>query len=248
MTDAAMPLTAQASQFVASVLQHHPAIAVFDCDGTLWAGDAGEEFLRWALRRRLLPEAAARWITRRYRDYKAGRVSEETICGEMVTIHEGLDAAMLQREADEFFAAEFAGAIFPEMRELVAQLHRSGCPVWAVSSTNEWVIRAAGRYFEFSAERVVAASVHCPGGVASGRLRRVPTDEDKAVAIRELIGSAVDAAFGNSIHDAAMLALAAHAYAVNPNPDLQQLAQQRGWNVYYPRGEASRPGEMPDAR
>ena len=31
-----------------------------------------------------------------------------------------------------------------------------------------------------------------------------------------------------------MLSLARNAFAVNPNPDLQELAEERGWAVYWP--------------
>jgi phosphoserine phosphatase len=96
------------------------------------------------------------------------------------------------------------------------------------------------RYFDIPAGRVVAASVASNDGVASGRLLRVPTDEDKAVAIREVVGGSVDVVFGNSMHDAAMLEIATHAFAVNPNPDLQQLARERGWNIYFPMGTTAR--------
>jgi phosphoserine phosphatase len=64
---------------------------------------------------------------------------------------------------------------------------------------------------------------------------RVPTDELKAAAIREVIGRAPDAVFGNSLHDAAMLELARHPFAINPNPDLESLARERGWTVYQPQ-------------
>ena len=37
----------------------------------------------------------------RYRRYKAGKVSEDDMCGEMVTMHKGLsDAAMMQAATD----------------------------------------------------------------------------------------------------------------------------------------------------
>jgi phosphoserine phosphatase len=35
-----------------------------------------------------------------------------------------------------------------------------------------------------------------------------------------------------------MLATAKHAFAVNPNPDLAELAAKRGWTIYYPDGMA----------
>jgi phosphoserine phosphatase len=37
-----------------------------------------------------------------------------------------------------------------------------------------------------------------------------------------------------------MLAMAKHAIAVNPNPDLELTARERGWQVYFPEGVRSR--------
>ncbi len=230
--------TPTAVSFVESVLRLQPRVAVFDCDGTLWAGDAGEEFLYWEIQRGLLPEPVVRWIQPRYRDYKDGLVSEEAMCGEMVTIHEGLRASELFSAAEEFFQEKFAGAIFPEMLEVTRRLGEAGCRLWAVSSTNEWVVRAGTRRFGIPDEHILAACVYCESGIASGRLWRVPTDDDKAVAIREVVADKVDAAFGNSGHDEAMLALARHAFAINPNPELQKTAEERGWTIYFPMEKA----------
>jgi len=58
--------------------------------------------------------------------------------------------------------------------------------------------------------------------------------QGKAAAIREVIQRVPDAVFGNSIHDAAMLEMGRHPYAVNPNPDLRELARDRSWTVYQP--------------
>jgi len=33
-----------------------------------------------------------------------------------------------------------------------------------------------------------------------------------------------------------MLAMAEYAFAVNPNPDLEVTARQRGWSIYFPDG------------
>jgi phosphoserine phosphatase len=65
-------------------------------------------------------------------------------------------------------------------------------------------------------------------------LIRVPSGPGKANAIREFIAPRVDAVFGNSVHDVDMLELARHPFAVNPNPDLQRIADQRGWTIYQP--------------
>ena len=55
-----------------------------------------------------------------------------------------------------------------------------------------------------------------------------------AWALREMAGKTIDAAFGNSRWDADMLAEARHGFAVNPNPDLEAAARERGWTVYFP--------------
>jgi phosphoserine phosphatase len=67
-------------------------------------------------------------------------------------------------------------------------------------------------------------------------LIRVPSGRGKAVAIAEVVQKQVDVCFGNSIHDAAMLELARHPFVVNPNPDLEKIAQEKSWHIYWPSG------------
>src|SRR5713101_9451214 len=121
--------------FVRSVLQLRPQLAVFDCDGTLWPGDAGAGFFEWELSRGVVSDEIVRWARARYADYLAGKVSEDDMCAEMVTLHKGLPEADVLCVARQYFEANFVGRIFPEMQRLVAELQASGCEVWAVSST-----------------------------------------------------------------------------------------------------------------
>jgi phosphoserine phosphatase len=227
-------LAPAALNFIQSVLRLEPKLAVFDCDGTLWSGDAGEGFFNWELDQGLVSDDVVAWARPRYADYKAGKVDEEVMCGEMVTMHRGLPMRKVAHAAAEYFNGIFAPNIFPEMRALLAQLKTSGCEVWAVSSTNEWVIRAAAKHFALDADKIIAAAAEIDHGIITDRLIRVPSGEDKPRAIREVIGRTPDAAFGNSRFDTEMLAMARAAFAINPNPDLKQTAQSRGWPVYQP--------------
>jgi HAD superfamily phosphoserine phosphatase-like hydrolase len=224
----------KAAEFVDSVLRSQPRLATFDCDGTLWAGDAGEGFFDWELQQHLVSDEIVRWARPRYADYKAGRVDEDTMCAEMVTMHRGLAEGEVQRAANQYFDENFVGQIFPEMRELVRRLRESGCDVWAVSSTNEWVIRAGMRHCGIAEDHVLAAAVEIDDGRITDRLVHVPTGEGKPRAIRAVIRRAPDVAFGNSRWDAEMLEIAGHAFAVNPNSDLQEIAKARRWPVYFP--------------
>lgn len=228
------PATLKVARFIDSVLHLQPRLAVFDCDGTLWSGDAGEGFFDWELGRGIVPDEIVRWARPRYADYKAGNVDEDTMCGEMVTMHRGLPEAVVQRAANQYFQENFVSRIFFEMRELVRRLMKARCEVWAVSSTNEWVIKAAMKHFGIAENRILAASVQIEDGRVTDRLVRVPSGAGKPKAIQEGIAKTPDVAFGNSRWDTEMLQLARHAFAVNPNPDLEKTARERKWRVYWP--------------
>lgn len=232
-------LRGQAVQFIESVLALKPALAVFDCDGTLWSGDAGADFFYWEIERGLVDGAVAEWALARYEEYKAGKVNEEQMCGEMVIMNRGISHEALQRAAAEFFDEVVSPRVFPEMQELTRGLTAQGCDVWAVSSTNNWVVEVGAAHFGIAPDHVLAACVHLDGGGASDRLIRVPTDEVKALAIQEVIGKPVDAVFGNSVHDQAMLEMARYPFCVNPNADLERIARECGWPVYWPESIVS---------
>ena len=225
-------------KFIDTVLALNLRVAAFDCDGTLWSGDAGETFFSWEIKHGVVSDQVARAMQARYADYKAGKVSEEDMCGEMVTMHAGITESAMMDAATEFMKSSFPGQVFEEMKQLVHQLHGQGCQVWAVSSSNEWVIRVGMRLFGIEADRILAAKVALENGVVTDRLVRVPSGPGKTKALAEVANRRIDAAFGNSKWDTEMLAYATHAFAVNPNRDLEATARERGWTVYFPDGTA----------
>jgi HAD superfamily phosphoserine phosphatase-like hydrolase len=231
-------LTPRQTKFIESVLNLRPRVATFDCDGTLWSGDAGEGFFSWEMEQGLVSEQVARWARARYADYKAGNVAEDVMCGEMVTMHRGLREELVQQASDAYFSQAVAPNIFPEMRELVQRLRQSGCDVWAVSSSNQWIIRSAMKVFAIPQNRILAAEVAVENGIITDHLLRVPSGPGKVEAIRSVLESSSDhrpdCAFGNAIWDREMLAMSKHAFAINPNPNLQEIAIANGWTVYQP--------------
>jgi HAD superfamily phosphoserine phosphatase-like hydrolase len=222
------------SEFHAAVHALSPKVAVFDCDGTLWSGDAGSGFMQWTIETGLVSREATDWIDARYRGYLKGEVSEIAICGEMVQMYQRLREEEMRRAAKTFFEAQIERNIFPEMMALVEQLRGKGVDIWAVSSTNNWVIEEGMRQFEIPPERVLAARVEVKDGVVTNTLLDVPTDEGKVTALHRAGVTAPDVVFGNSVHDAAMLAIARQAFPVNPTPALVERSAQEGWAVYYP--------------
>jgi len=221
-------------KFIDSVLRLEPQVAAFDCDGTLWSGDAGETFFDWEIKRGVVSAEIGRAMRARYAEYKAGKVSEDDMCGEMVTMHKGLTDTAAMAAATEFMSSAFPGRVFPEMQELVRQLQANDCDVWAVSSSNEWVIRAGMTWFNIPEDRILAAKVELENGVVTDRLIRIPSGPGKPVALQEVVRKPIDAAFGNAKWDTEMLAMAKYAFAVNPNSDLEAVASRLGWKIYFP--------------
>ena len=226
--------SSRTTEFLRSVLRLQPRFAVFDCDGTLWEGDAGFGFFDWELTRGVVRDDVVRWARARYTDYLAGKVSEDDMCAEMVTINRGLAAGDVMRAAQEFFDETMAGGFFSEMQDLVLRLQDAGCEVWAVSSTSEWVIQAGMKHFGIPANRVLAAAVAVEDGKVTDKVIRVPSGKGKPQAIREVIARTPDAVFGNSIWDADMLEIARYPFVINPTPELLTIAVERKWPVYHP--------------
>ena len=238
VSSAVQPHILSTAEFHAAVDELAPQTAVFDCDGTLWSGDAGTGFMRWSIETGLLEREAIDWLDERYRGYLRGDVSEIDICGEMVQVYQGLRESEVRAAAAEFFRTRIENNIFPEMFALVRQLQARSVQLWAVSSTCDWVVEEGVRRFEIPAERILAARVAVVDGRVTRTLLDVPTDEAKVASLARVGIAQPDAVFGNSIHDAAMLAIARRAFPIDPTPALLQRCAQEGWPVYYPASVA----------
>jgi phosphoserine phosphatase len=230
------PWTGEALQ--RKVLELKPRVAVFDCDGTLWDGDSGSGFMTWSMEQGLVSRSTSDWIDTRHRAYRAGTVSEVQICGEMVQIYAGLRETELREAAARYVSEFVTPRVFPEIVQLVATLRAAGVELWAVSSTNKWVIAEGVKAFAIPEQRVLAAEAAVVDGMITSTLVDVPTDEGKAIALKRVGLSRPDAVFGNSVHDLAMLELAANAFPINPSPALLEAVRRHGWGWFRPAGTA----------
>lgn len=224
-----------AQEFERLVFEGNPKVAVFDCDGTLWSGDSGYGFMIWSIEQGLVSRSTSDWIDTRHRAYRAGKVSELEICGEMVQIYAGLREQELRAAAAQYVREFVRDRVFPEMASLVAALQRSGVEIRAVSSTNRWVVAEGVREFGIPENHVLAAEVRVAADMISTEILDVPTDEGKADALKRIGFATPDAVFGNSIHDLAMLEIARHAFPVNPSPALLEAAARNGWGYFRPQ-------------
>jgi phosphoserine phosphatase len=190
--------------------------------------------MTWSIDKGLVSRSTSDWIDNRHRAYRSGKVSEEQICGEMVQIYAGLRDQELRDAAARYVKKFIHERIFPEMADLVAELRASGVDLWAVSSTNRWVIAEAVRDFGIPEDHILAAEVRVADGLITTDIVDVPTDAGKAVALKRVGLVQPDAVFGNSIHDLAMLQMARCPFPINPSPALLDAVAKRGWGYFRP--------------
>jgi len=188
----------------------------------------------WSIEEGLVSRSTSDWIDTRYRGYLAGSVSELAICGAMVEMYTGLREQELREAAARYVRKFVQPRHFAEMVSLLATLRNSGVELWAVSSTNKWVVAEGVRDFGIPEDRILAAEVRVADGLITSELLDVPTDEGKAATLARVGLPHPDAVFGNSIHDLAMLKIARNAYPVNPSPALIEAAAKNGWSYFRP--------------
>ena len=75
-------------------------------------------------------------------------------------------ARLLRRAAREFFTEVVTPRVFPEMQELTRRLAAQGCDLWAVSSTNNWLVEYGAMQFGIARQHVLAACVAGGGRAA----------------------------------------------------------------------------------
>lgn len=209
------------------------ALAVFDADGTLWAGDVGE-----GLQAAFIADGTfSHAVEKKYQALMRTDFATAYIYGTQALA--GLREEWLVERAERFFAQEWEAQIFPEMRALVAGLLDKGVNVHIASASNRWIVERGAARLGIPAERVHAMTVAVKDGVITEEL--VPpavTRDGKATLIREKLGGSPALVAGNSVNDLPMLRLATHvALAVNAESgadpksgeDLAAEAAAKGW-------------------
>lgn len=210
-----------------------PGVAVFDADGTLWAGDAVITFID-----RFLDQFPARAhpdfepILARVR----GEINIDTARLQHF-IFAGLEPAVAAVWAEESFAAEMVPTFYDRVRELVARMEAVGIEPWICSGSPEWLIMPGAARLGIPASRVLASRP----GLALGRFVAEPVvvtaGPGKAEAIRKHIGPRLRFSAGDSMSDFEMLSMSDHALVMAPPDDdgrrggLPERGRTNGWWV-----------------
>jgi phosphoserine phosphatase len=221
-------LPAPVVQALDRVVRDHPGEpVVFDADGTLWRGDVGEDFLRFAVHHRHVHGS--------YDAYEQLLAKDPARAyGYCVEVMRGVEEAVIAKLCDDFFRERFTGRLFSFVRPLLKKLEDAGHPTWVCSASPWWNVVPGALALGIPKERVIGVTCPVENGVLTGVVDPpVPAGPGK-VKWLERRGVKPALAVGNGDLDLDMLAFARTALVIAP-PDssngLVAEGHRRGWPI-----------------
>jgi HAD superfamily hydrolase (TIGR01490 family) len=214
----------------------HPA-AFFDLDKTLMEGSSAFQFGRvayrrgWMTRRQLARDI---WANIKFRlegsdDDKIDALRDrifESISGQRV-----VDLARLTPEV----LARILPRLYPEMLHVAWEHQDAGRPVFIVTAASQEMAELLAHVLHFDGG--IGSRSEVRDGIYTGKPAGPFTyREGKAEAIRQVaaergIDLAESYAYSDSESDLPMMRAVGHPVAVNPDPALQRVAREEGWQI-----------------
>jgi len=221
----------------------------FDGDGTLWAGDVGEDFFTALLARgvhdhaheALVAEAAAEKIDttgtpreiahRIHMAYLAGAFPEERVCEIMTWAAAGWTRAELDSFCEGVVGAVGLRArLHGEAIRIVEHATSVGIEVFLVSASPRAIVEQAARLVGIQLANAIAAREACDdaGIVQCAVERPIPYGDGKVTRLRGRLGRerVLYAAFGDNAFDVPMLREARLPVAIRPKARLAARAAE----------------------
>ncbi|MBI2376373.1 MAG: haloacid dehalogenase-like hydrolase [Deltaproteobacteria bacterium] len=224
------------------------AVAAFDCDGTLWSGDVGEDLFEVqvagelfrseahaamrdeAVRHAIDPSGSASELARRLHTLESqGSFPQERLYELMAFACAGQsrdEVDALMHEVVEHGGV--LGRVNPETLELLEELMVRGLSLVAVSASTLPLIERALRKLGLEADAICAATPRWSGDVMQADVERpIPYGPGKVHALRRTVGGhPLAVALGDNTFDVDMLACAAVPLAVRPKDGLVAAASR----------------------
>ena len=209
------------------IAQHAGQSVVFDADGTLWRGDVGEDFLRYAIHSGLFEASYEKYE----RLLTQSSASAYAYC---VEVMRDQPEEALARRCAAFFAERYSGRVFGFVRPLLERLAAAGCPVWICSASPRWIVVPGALALGIPASQVIGVTCEVRAGKLVGEVEQpVPVGPGKVTWLeRAKLTPAL--AVGNGDFDLDMLAFAKHALVISPPDSHNHLvleARARGWPI-----------------
>jgi HAD superfamily hydrolase (TIGR01490 family) len=212
------------------------ALAVFDLDNTLLAGDSDYLWGVFLAENGVVDgELFERENERFYREYREGRLDIfEFLRFSLRPLREN-DPDDLIRWRDDFLREKIEPIILPAGRRLVQRHREQGDTLVIITATNEFVTAPIAQ--RLSIPHLIATVPARSDGRYTGEVAGTPAFQEGKVErlqswLRQSGGDLVNSTFYSDSHnDIPLLERVEHPVAVDPDDHLKRHAAERGWPV-----------------
>ena len=217
------------------------ALAIFDLDNTLLGGDSDYLWGEFLVEQRIVdPDSYRARNHAFYEQYLAGTMD----------IYEFLEFQLkpladnsmddLHRWREQYLAEKIVPIILEAGLNLVTQHRQQGDTTLIITATNSFITAPIAEKLGIS--NLIATEPEIVDGRYTGKVSGTPSYRDgKVKRLNQWLGEQHqplnDSYFYSDSHnDVPLLELVGHPVAVDPDPTLQQIAEQRNWKILSLRG------------
>jgi HAD superfamily hydrolase (TIGR01490 family) len=214
----------------------HVSLAIFDLDNTLLAGDSDYLWGQFLVRHGLVDGQAYEQTNQRfYEEYQAGRLDIYAFLA--FSLHPLTLFSMdeLARMHAQYMQEMIARLITPQALALVDEHRRQGHTLMIITATNSFITRPIAQAFDIP--HLLATEPEILNGRYTGKVSGIPCFQDGKVSnLNRWLGehdmTLADSWFYSDSHnDLPLLNRVTHPIAVDPDPQLRQVAEQQHWPV-----------------
>ncbi len=212
------------------------ALALFDLDNTLLAGDSEHAWGEFLVEVGGVDEGEFRVENDRlYKEYLAGTLDIHESIGHQLKPLLRNPPEELHRWREQFMATRIEPMISPAAISLVERHRAAGDVPAIITASNSFITRPIAK--RFGIPDILAVELECIGARHTGRVLGTPTfREGKVERLREWSrdsGSDLEGSYfySDSHNDLPLLKLVDNPVAVDPDPLLLAHAERSGWPV-----------------
>ncbi|MBK1721740.1 HAD family hydrolase [Thiocystis violacea] len=212
------------------------ALALFDLDNTLLAGDSDYLWGRFLAAQGILDGAHhERENERFYRDYQRGTLDIDAFLRFSLRPLRDHSRAQMEALRARFIDELIEPIMLPAARDLIASHKANGDTLLIITATNAFVTAPIAE--RFGVPHLIATLPELRDGEYTGEVEGIPAfREGKVIRLqawlaehtRDLAGSTF---YSDSHNDIPLLERVDHPVAVDPDAQLRETAQARGWRI-----------------
>lgn len=212
------------------------ALAIFDLDNTLIAGDSDHSWGEFLVNKKLVDAVEYRRQNDLfYQAYKDSTLDIHTYQRFALSPLARFTATELAELHQEFMATCIEPLMLVKAQTLLQQHRNNGDYLLIITATNSFITHPIAKHL--GVDHILATDPEVVDGCYTGEILGTPCfQEGKVIRLNEWLattGHSLDGSYfySDSINDLPLLELVTHPVAVDPDERLRQIAEGRNWPV-----------------